>query len=1364
MRPLWCDRGALRGLWRGDEWRGHEGFAAMRWGHVSYICRRGVLRVALRGRRLGLALVPSGGVSRELYRSCTWRSALGMPQAQEDLVVAAEAANSYSVEAQNTKASAIDTASRTIARLSHAITPRDPRTARERDVHRGSSELEVYKWFCETLQGYQLDERQTQLWRRRFLLNKMNGEALLAIRSDRDLRAVFGVELKGVRVRLLRDIAHERANQSSADNATPMDVWLRQFCYILFATVALGFMLQYLSQILIPVILSFAMTAFMLPIVDALNKRPSRCCASTYPTYCIDGYEQYMPQSFLQGDRRRGCCSSLLRGCLLCIVPRWLATIIAVCVVLALVGLVGLIIAVSVQDGIDNAGNYTEKIEFMINETTAYMIDMGLNQSEIDDLFAQVADPASSIAIGGASTAASAWVDFIIIILFSTYIVIETGGVRQAPGYINARVYRKFLRPLNPNQPAGERRQRLTSVHRTLSKGIQRKVRENYDILISAFDQFDVQGDGLLSPDEFRLGLTRFELDESKIFNINEINDLAMALTRLHEDYRLQKQSTFRARVQKGLSSYMLMKVTFSAVTGLAMALTLLFFDADLWATYGVISFVLNFIPTLGGLIACLLTVPILLIDPDIHFYKGLFCFACVVGIHLLVATVCEPVTFGRQYQVHPVAVLISLMLWVSLWGIVGAFLSTPFLIIVAIGLEHQPHPVAKGLFRAIRGNVGSELPGESTAVPLGPKMRGTLADVDTDTPDFPPQHSNIVDRGSRSSAKMRLPGADDEAGSDSDSDVEHDSNPQTPVKIVVQSVAHPLRRTSLTVTTSDTVAGLCDRLPPEMQMVFDTEVRHAAEKRVEAAEARVEAARQALTDASERAAQLEQDLPTVSSTTISLESEDQIACNAENAEDGPARTTSGSIAKREARNKAKIEKKKGKSSKLIDKAMDAIQQAGDELDEVKKEATEAMAKARYPGCFVFRGVALDGKASSTDARLLGHKYSNEILWLCQNAEEKEELVLDRWCFVPLPSESDHTGKNSNWEVAILTKAGPHEPYVLRRRYHVDSVLSDGSENWLHLEVSSLDDGSTVGVRRFFLEFFRPRWLDHVDQSQIDLRRMFESLQRDPAAFVDFARANISIREPRLWRFAPNVAQGHGPSAFLDRSGSWPLTHQRWVVLFGSEDQTADSRWCVLEICKAGRNGYQDVSVPLPIIEIEPLSSASVEDDNDEIRITVRHPLELCSAAPRTYALSKFSWQYYDSSEPLLADSFSRLCPTPDERKRFAELEMDAKDHAATSLDGEGRQLGSETPDILDFEQQRAAAELIDVRGRLDNKQRQFREFLETNLHVADREQWQWPERARSGGVASHPNTPRSARSHTPRSARSRVSSWGAIP
>ena len=102
----------------------------------------------------------------------------------------------------------------------------------------------------------------------------------------------------------------------------------------------------------------------------------------------------------------------------------------------------------------------------------------------------------------------------------------------------------------------------------------------------------------------------------SGVFNITEVNALRDALLKIHEAYRDEKKSTFRARLRDDLSSYMYWKVLFSTITGVSTALALLGFQVDLWAMYGVLSFALNFIPTLGGLIMSLLTIPMLIVDP----------------------------------------------------------------------------------------------------------------------------------------------------------------------------------------------------------------------------------------------------------------------------------------------------------------------------------------------------------------------------------------------------------------------------------------------------------------------------------------------------------------------------------------------------------------------------------------------------------------------------------------------------------------------------------------------------------------------------------------------------------------------------
>jgi hypothetical protein len=100
----------------------------------------------------------------------------------EDLVMAAQAANSYSADAAKEKDLGRGRRWNTAAAVAHIfktsreILPFGPRAVGSRgsegDIRWNSSELDVYNWYKEALDGYQLDERKTQPWKRRFLQNK----------------------------------------------------------------------------------------------------------------------------------------------------------------------------------------------------------------------------------------------------------------------------------------------------------------------------------------------------------------------------------------------------------------------------------------------------------------------------------------------------------------------------------------------------------------------------------------------------------------------------------------------------------------------------------------------------------------------------------------------------------------------------------------------------------------------------------------------------------------------------------------------------------------------------------------------------------------------------------------------------------------------------------------------------------------------------------------------------------------------------------------------------------------------------------------------------------------------------------------
>ncbi len=103
---------------------------------------------------------------------------------------------------------------------------------------------------------------------------------------------------------------------------------------------------------------------------------------------------------------------------------------------------------------------------------------------------------------------------------------------------------------------------------------------------------------------------------------------------------------------------------------------------------WGVLAFLLNYIPILGPLTGVV-----------IYFFVALFSFNSVLhalippaiyfGIHLLEGETITPMLLARRFTLNPVLVMASLMFWDWLWGIPGAFLSVPLLAVFKIVCDH---------------------------------------------------------------------------------------------------------------------------------------------------------------------------------------------------------------------------------------------------------------------------------------------------------------------------------------------------------------------------------------------------------------------------------------------------------------------------------------------------------------------------------------------------------------------------------------------------------------------------------------------------------------------------------------------------
>jgi AI-2 transport protein TqsA len=132
------------------------------------------------------------------------------------------------------------------------------------------------------------------------------------------------------------------------------------------------------------------------------------------------------------------------------------------------------------------------------------------------------------------------------------------------------------------------------------------------------------------------------------------------------------------------ISAYISIKAMISFGTGLCIALVCWAFGVDFplfWATLG---FLLNFIPSVGSIIATVPPVLLAFIQLDSTGLAAAFAVT-MVAIQFVLGNVLEPKMMGEKLAVNPVALMLGLIFWGFLWGLPGMFLAAPLMALLKI-------------------------------------------------------------------------------------------------------------------------------------------------------------------------------------------------------------------------------------------------------------------------------------------------------------------------------------------------------------------------------------------------------------------------------------------------------------------------------------------------------------------------------------------------------------------------------------------------------------------------------------------------------------------------------------------------------
>jgi len=152
-------------------------------------------------------------------------------------------------------------------------------------------------------------------------------------------------------------------------------------------------------------------------------------------------------------------------------------------------------------------------------------------------------------------------------------------------------------------------------------------------------------------------------------------------------DRRAEVESLL-TRINHDMQTYLGVKTFVSVLTGLGSYIVMRAVGLDFAEFWALLIFILNYIPTIGSLVATIFPALLALVQFD-----SLWQFAVVLlgitAIQQFVGSFLDPALMGQSLNLSPVVVIFSLVLWGWLWGIVGAFLCVPLTVLVLIVLQN---------------------------------------------------------------------------------------------------------------------------------------------------------------------------------------------------------------------------------------------------------------------------------------------------------------------------------------------------------------------------------------------------------------------------------------------------------------------------------------------------------------------------------------------------------------------------------------------------------------------------------------------------------------------------------------------------
>lgn len=157
-----------------------------------------------------------------------------------------------------------------------------------------------------------------------------------------------------------------------------------------------------------------------------------------------------------------------------------------------------------------------------------------------------------------------------------------------------------------------------------------------------------------------------------------------------NDDEKYARASAVIQQISTDVNLYVRIKTMISLATAGISYVIMLSIGLDFAGFWALLIFVLNFIPSVGSVIAVMFPVFLALIQFG-GGYEWILVLVLLMAVQFTLGNLVEPRLMGTSLNLSPLVIILSLALWGQIWGVIGMILCVPIMVIMNIILAHFP-------------------------------------------------------------------------------------------------------------------------------------------------------------------------------------------------------------------------------------------------------------------------------------------------------------------------------------------------------------------------------------------------------------------------------------------------------------------------------------------------------------------------------------------------------------------------------------------------------------------------------------------------------------------------------------------------